>query len=49
MLKKEALGDYECGFRRGRSPTDHIFSLRIIVGKSSEYNFDVHQLHIHCR
>jgi hypothetical protein len=41
------LGDYERGFRRGRSPTDHISSLRIILGKSYEYNLDILQLHKH--
>jgi sorting nexin-29 len=46
----ESLGslycDYQCGFRRGRSTTDQIFGLRMILDKSYEYNVDIHQLYI---
>jgi hypothetical protein len=43
---EEILGDYRCGFHRGQSTTDHIFSLRMILEKSYEYNVDIHQLYI---
>jgi sorting nexin-29 len=43
---EEMLGDYECGFYRGRSATDQIFSLRMILEKSYEYNVNIHQLYI---
>jgi sorting nexin-29 len=43
---QEILGDYQCGFRKGRSTTDQIFSLRMILEKSYEYNMDIHQLYI---
>jgi len=38
------LGDRECGFRRNRSTTDHIFCIRQILEKKWEYNESVHQL-----
>jgi hypothetical protein len=30
---EELLGDYQCGFRKNRSTTDHIFALRNIMEK----------------
>lgn len=41
-----ALGDYQAGFRKGRSTTDQIFAIRMIMEKCYEYNVDVHQLFI---
>jgi len=41
---EEILGDRECGFRRNRSTTDHIFCIRQILEKKWEYNESVHQL-----
>ena len=38
------MGDRECGFRRNRSTTDHIFCIRQILEKKWEYNESVHQL-----
>jgi sorting nexin-29 len=43
---EEILREYESGFRRGRSTTDQIFSLRIILEKAYEYNVDIHQLYV---
>jgi hypothetical protein len=40
------MGDYQNGFRDGRSVTDNIFALRIINEKLSEYNQIVHHLFI---
>ena len=38
------MGDHQCGFRRNRSTTDHIFCIRQILEKKWEYNEAVHQL-----
>jgi sorting nexin-29 len=40
------VGDYQCGFRKGRSTTDQIFCLRIILEKTCEHRVDIHQLYI---
>jgi hypothetical protein len=40
--------EQECGFRKGRSTTDQIFCLRMILERACEYKLDVHvcQLYI---
>ena len=43
---EEIIGDHQCGFRRNRSTTDHIFCIRQILEKKWEYNEAVHQLFI---
>lgn len=43
---EQVLGDYQSGFRRNRSTTDHIFTLRCILEKFYEYNVPVHQLYV---
>ena len=43
---KEITGYHQCGFRRNRSTTDHIFCIRQILEKKWEYNETVHQLFI---
>ena len=43
---EEVTGDHQCGFRRNRSTTDHIFCIRQILEKKWEYNETVHQLFI---
>jgi len=40
------MGDHQCGFRRNRSTTDHIFCIRQILEKKWEHNEAVHQLFI---
>lgn len=45
-LAEGILGDYQCGFRRNRSTTDQIFSIRCLLEKAYEYNMPVHQLYI---
>ena len=35
---EEVTGDHQCGFRRNRSTTDHIFCIRQILEKKLEYN-----------
>ena len=36
----EILGEYQCGFRGGRSTTDHLFTIRQILEKSWEFNIN---------
>jgi len=43
---EEVIGDHQCGFRRNRSATDHIFCIRQILEKKLEYIEAVHQLFI---
>jgi hypothetical protein len=43
---EEIIGNHQCGFRRNRSNTDHIFCIRQILEKKWEYNEAVHQLFI---
>ena len=43
---KEIIGDHQCGFRRNRPNSDHIFCIRQILEKKWEYNEPVHQLFI---
>jgi hypothetical protein len=43
---KDIMGDHLCGFRRNRSSTDHIFSIRQILEINWEYNEAVHQLFV---
>lgn len=43
---EEILGEYQSGFRSGRSTTDHIYTIRVGLKKCYEYNIDVHQLYI---
>jgi len=42
----EILGDYQCGFQKGRSTTGQIFCLRMILEKACEYKVYIHQLYI---
>jgi len=43
---EEIMGDHQCGFRRNRSTTDHIFCNRQILEKEWEHNEAVYQLFI---
>ena len=45
-LSEEIIGDYQCGFRKKRATTDHIFTIRQIMEKYWEYNKDLYQLFI---
>jgi hypothetical protein len=43
---EEIIGEHQCGFRRNRSTTDHVFCSRQIFEKKWEYNGAVHHLFI---
>jgi hypothetical protein len=43
---REITEDHQCGFRRNRSTTDHIFCIRQTLDEKWEYNEAVHQLFI---
>jgi hypothetical protein len=43
---EEIIGEHQCGLRRSRSNTDHIFCIRQILQKKWEYNEALHQLFI---
>jgi hypothetical protein len=43
------MGDHQCGFRRNRSTTDHIFCIRQKIEKKLEHNEAVHQLFINLK
>jgi hypothetical protein len=40
------MGDHQCGFRRSRTNTDHIFCIHQLLEKKWEHNEAVHQLFI---
>jgi sorting nexin-29 len=40
------LGNYQCGFRKGKSTVDQIHSLRQILEKTREYNISTFHLFI---
>lgn len=38
------VSEYQCGFRKGRSTTDQMFTLRQIFDKVRKYNLQTHHL-----
>jgi hypothetical protein len=45
-LTEAFVGEYQAGFRAGRSTTDQMFTLRQILDKFREYNLQTHHLFI---
>lgn len=43
---EKAIGEYQCGFRSGRSTTDQIFNIRQIMERMWEFGIDIHQLFV---
>ena len=43
---KDIIGDYQCGFRPGKSTSDQMFTLRQILEKTREFQIDTHHLFI---
>jgi sorting nexin-29 len=43
---EETIGDFQCGFRKGRSTVDQTFTLRQILEKSIEFGIETHHLFI---
>lgn len=43
---EENLGEYQCGFRKGRSTTEHLFVIGQIIEKKYEYKQNILQLFI---
>lgn len=41
-FSERVIGDYQCGFGKGKLTTDHIFAVRQILSKHYEYNLDIH-------
>ena len=42
----DIIGNYQCGFRPGKSTTDQIFTLRRLLEKTLEFQIDTHHLFI---
>ena len=43
---EEIMGDHQCGFRRNRSATGHVFCIRQIIEKKWEHSEAVYRLFI---
>jgi sorting nexin-29 len=43
---EQIIGAYQAGFRKGKSTTDQLFSVKLIQEKFWEYKTDVHQIFV---
>jgi len=46
LLAESILGEYQSGFRKGRSTTDQIFVMKQILEKCGEYEIETHQIYV---
>jgi sorting nexin-29 len=49
MLKKyteHIIGEYQAGFRTGKSTTDQIFTVKNLLEKAWEHNVEIHQIFV---
>lgn len=42
----DIIGEYQCGFTRGKSTTDHIFTIRQIMEKYYEHDKDLYMIFV---
>jgi len=45
MYAVDIVGEYQCGFKKGKSSTDYIYTQRQLMEKHYEYNKDLHMLY----
>lgn len=48
-IYEETLGEYQCGFRKGRSTTKQLFTMRHLLEKLWEHNITSYHLFIDFR
>jgi sorting nexin-29 len=46
---ENGIGDYQSGFRQGRSTVDQIFTVRQLLEKCNEFGIETHHLFIDCK
>jgi len=46
IYKVDIINNYQCGFLKGKSTSDHIFTLRQVLEKFYEFHKDLHLIFI---
>jgi sorting nexin-29 len=46
IYAEQTIGAYQAGIRKGKSTTDQLFSVKLILEKFWEYKIDVHQIFV---